>query len=217
MSNMYLVVSAGVLLLCCGVLSCVLLVIFSRRRKSPGTTQDPVQGSFLSTAQQTVQQTARHARDDPLKKSPDYDILENSDDHTRFCAKWESLLKKFNNYTREKYPNDARFANAQTKWTGKMYFFRPKSEDLKTALAFYLLGTIYVNADMITSPGKNIDKPPSELPAATFFLLHELAHTNGVMHDDVWKDAFIAFLRVARDELKWGCSDQCTRMLSKNT
>lgn len=200
---MYVVFAAVLILLLCGcALSCLLLVILSRRKSS-------VKASLLSTPQ-------THDPSDNNTQNATFQVLENSDDQKLFCAKWESVLKKFNEYTRATYPNDTRFINAQSKWTGKIYFFRAKSKDLETAMAFFSKGSIYVNANMFTTPGKGVNKTPNELPATTFLFLHELAHTNGAGHDDVWKDAFIAFLRVARDELKWGCSDQCAKMLSKN-
>ncbi len=206
---MYLVVSA-VVLVCVCALSCLSLLMLSRRQKrfQPSSSADAGQGSS---------KTAAGPQDPATAQDPDFDVLESTEDQKRFSAHWEGVLKKFNDYTRAKYPTDARFANARSKWTGKISFYKAKTDTYKNAVALYSSsdGVIYVNTDMVKNPAKTVGSAPNDYPATTFLMLHELAHTSGTSHDETWRDAFVAFLKVARDELKWGCSDQCARLLTK--
>lgn len=122
---------------------------------------------------------------------------------------------KFIDHARAKYPTDIRFSTARSKWTGKILFFRALSSEYQVALGVYNQGTILINADILKNPAKSTGSIPNEHPSLIYLLLHELAHTNGSGHNDVWLDAFVAFLKVARDDLKWGCSEQCVKLIAK--
>ena len=135
----------------------------------------------------------------------------------KYSLHWEAQLKNFLAKAEQLYPTDARVRKAVDNFSGKIRFATPKTKELQSAVGWYVgsPGSIYLNANFFKNVEKNTGKDPKDdsVSKLVFLLLHELAHTNGIGHDDVWENAFVFFLKIARNNLGWACSKKCQNLL----
>jgi hypothetical protein len=158
------------------VLIVVIVMILLLSLRNMGKEEGYVFYDVSGRAVETGEETARSAKTDKEK---------------HLVQAVQKKSSQFVQHLKRNYGKDPRARKLINQWKGEVIIY-------ERAAASYNKRT----GRMFINPTLPVNYVASRLNSK---ILHELAHSNGTGHDEVWRRAWHFFLRIATRELGWKC------------
>lgn len=158
--------------------------------------------SPLAVAKPNRQTVVRGENDNNTQKKNTGGIIHDrtplSEEERDLLAKARKHASQFLDYVTSRYGSNAFVKSLKSGWNGNVL--------LATGAPFgarYIPSTktFYINPETMLKQNSD-DKLRT-------VILHELAHTSAANHGERWQEAFLFFIRIASDELRWKCEMTC--------